>query len=164
MASTIVGPLPQPSAVPMTMPRISPIAQPVRQCSVAVTASRVRVAPVGRSTGIVWFIGAPRVGGGRERRRRSSVFPGRVAGLRSGPWFRGLVAGGAGWPRAGRRGGRGSRDVLLVEASRKGGAVGGVCGGFLDGVAGSGDGRRHRGGIGRTGHLHGAGGQIGPEG
>src|SRR5690606_26141033 len=44
MASTIVGTLPHNSDVPMTMPRISPRAHPVRQCSVAFTAI-AQVAP-----------------------------------------------------------------------------------------------------------------------
>ena len=34
-----------PSAVPITIPAISPIAQPVRQCSVALKASALSAAP-----------------------------------------------------------------------------------------------------------------------
>ena len=38
--SAIVLQFPSPDAVPMTMPATSPIEQPVRQCSVALNASR----------------------------------------------------------------------------------------------------------------------------
>ena len=42
-ASTIVARLLQPSAVPIATPSTSPIAQPVRQCAVALSATRLRV-------------------------------------------------------------------------------------------------------------------------
>ena len=45
IASAIVWRLLQPSAVPITMPSTSPMAQPVRQCSVAVSAVRSSDAP-----------------------------------------------------------------------------------------------------------------------
>jgi hypothetical protein len=48
---TIVSKLPKPSAVPMAIPAISPIAQPVRQCSVALIATCVSSRP---PAGIVW--------------------------------------------------------------------------------------------------------------
>src|SRR3954464_42643 len=41
MEWAVVAPLDQPNAVPMTIPRISPMAQPVRQWTVALNASRL---------------------------------------------------------------------------------------------------------------------------
>ena len=47
MASAMLGRSDQPHQVASTIPSTSPMAQPVRQCSVAETASRVSSRPAG---------------------------------------------------------------------------------------------------------------------
>jgi hypothetical protein len=49
---TIVVKFGSPAAVPITMPAISPIAQPVRQCRVALSAKPLSAPP---SAGISWL-------------------------------------------------------------------------------------------------------------
>src|SRR4051795_6568653 len=76
MESVMFPALLQPSAVLMTMPRISPMAQPVRQCRVAETAAPVSCRDV---MDVLMAVGSSRV--------VPRLYPGGVLHKR---WWRGL--------------------------------------------------------------------------